>query len=242
MSRITYFSITFVALLMGIMITFQLRSTSAEDSVFPNNRERELALEKKQLVTDLLLLQEEAADLSAKLNEAGAGGNKADYALEQELAKVKRYAGLAPVIGPGVEVLMESKPGNAGTDAAPGLKEVTDEHILRVVNELSGGGAEAIAVNDQRILAVSEIRLAGSHINVNMNPLSPPYRVAAIGNAAELESRLEIKNGFVEYLRESGISVNVQRKDHVMVPAFTGMVDFEYAKPVQMVTGKAPAA
>lgn len=67
----SFHSITFVAHVLGMMIAFQLRGACSEESVRPNSREQELALEKKQLVMDLLHLQEEVADLSAKLDDKG---------------------------------------------------------------------------------------------------------------------------------------------------------------------------
>lgn len=233
MNRAFCFSMTFVAFVLGVMLAFQFRATSAEDNLLPRNREQEFALEKKQLVQDLLQLQEEVADLTAKLDKAGTGQNEANEAVERELVKIKRYAGLIPMSGPGVELSIQSPPGHAGASSAHGLKDIKDEHLLKVVNDLYSAGAEAIAVNGQRITAISEIRLAGSHINVNATPLSPPYRVVAIGNGAALKSRLEIKEGLVEYLSESGISVKVQVRDNVVIPAFNGAVNFEYARPVQ---------
>lgn len=161
--------------------------------------------------------------LSAEPADTGIRPDEANDRLE--LAKIEQYAGLVPLSGPGVEMSVESLSGHAGP--------VTDEDLLKAVNELRDAGAEAIAINDQRILATSEIRLAGNHINVNATPLSAPYLIAAIGNAAALKSRLEIKDGLVEYLKGSGVSVKVKEKDTITIPAFSGTVKFEYAKPAQ---------
>ncbi|MCL6635029.1 MAG: DUF881 domain-containing protein, partial [Peptococcaceae bacterium] len=119
---------------------------------------------------------------------------------------------------------------HAGTPWELGLSET--QRTL-VVNDLRGAGAEAMAVNGQRILATSEIRLAGNHIVVNMNRISPPYTVAAIGNPATLKSSLEIKGGLVEYLNDLGITVKIQQKDKIMVPAYAGALRFEYARATQ---------
>lgn len=233
MNRSFYFSITFVTLILGVMLAFQFRTTSAEYITAPQNREQELVLEKKQLVQDLLQLQEEIADLSGKLDEAEKEQGKANEALEKELARIKRMSGLVPLSGPGVEVLIKGSPVQAEKNNSSVLKSITDEHLLKVVNELNSAGAEAVAINGQRILAVSEIRLAGNHINVNATPVSPPYHIAAIGNGAELKSRLEIKGGIIEFLNEPGVSVEIQVKGKVEIPAYIGAVDFEYVKNVK---------
>jgi uncharacterized protein YlxW (UPF0749 family) len=101
------------------------------------------------------------------------------------------------------------------------------------VNELYSAGSEAIAINGQRITAGSEIRLSGSHINVNGTPLSPPYRITAIGDASALKSRLELKGGLVESLGAVGVSLEVQEKSEVEVPAFTGDLNIVHARPLK---------
>lgn len=226
MSKSIYFSITLVAVFLGFIMAFQFRTTSAVDKGVPFNREQELVMEKKQLEKDLSQLREEVADLSGKLDEAGKGNPI--FALESELAKLKLYAGLVPVTGPGVEITLDSYE-HARAIPTP----VHDDDLLKVVNDLRGAGAEALAINDQRIVATSEIRLAGSHINVNMVRLSPPYRITAIGNAATLKSSMEIRGGLVEYLSDRGISVSVKEQYNILIPAFSRALNFEHAKPVQ---------
>ncbi len=231
MKRSFLISIITAAFILGLILALQFRVTSAEDNATPRNRGEELALEKKQLVSDLLQLQEEIVDLSAKLDKAGEGQNEASEELEKELAKIKRYAGLTPVSGPGVELSVQSISRYAELGNADG-NNITDEHLLKIINDLYSAGAEAIAINDRRLTVLSEIRLAGSHINVNGVPLSTPYRITAIGNATALKGRLEIKEGIVEYLSEFGVSVKVQVKENIVIPAFAGALNFEFAKPV----------
>lgn len=233
MNRAFVFSITFLTILLGVMLGFQFRTTSAGNNVVSRDREQELVLEKRSLVEDLYGLQKEISDLSAKLDQAGIGQREANEALARELAKIRRFSGLSPVSGPGVELVVQSHPGQAGTGNVHALENVTDEYLLKIVNELFSAGSEAVAINGQRVTAVSEIRLAGSHINVNGIPLSPPYRIVAIGNTSALKSRLELKGGLVEYLSEYGVSVDTQEKNEVMVPAFTDELFFEYAKLIK---------
>ena len=97
-------------------------------------------------------------------SHAGAAG-----ALESELYKIKLYAGLLPLVGPGVEVTLDNTPGaELGYGENAGYI-IRDEDLLKVLNDLRGAGAEAIAINGQRILATSQVRLAGNHINVNLH-------------------------------------------------------------------------
>lgn len=233
MNKSTYISITLVAVVVGLMMAFQFRTTSSIDRAVPYDRAQELTIEKKQVERDLNHLQEEAADLEAKLREASKGQNEATGALASELSKIRLYAGLVPVEGSGVEVTLDNHPESGRPGGNSSFYNVKDDDLLKVINDLRGAGAEAIAVNDQRILATSEVRLAGNHINVNLVRLSPPYKVTAIGNPGTLKSSLEIKGGLVEYLGDLGITVTVEPRDKLAVPAYNGDLRFDYARPVQ---------
>lgn len=230
MKRSIYVSIVTVSLILGLIISFQFRTNSSVNSGIPTERYQELTIEKKQVETDLTNLEEEVADLTAKIEEARKGRTEAADVLESELNKIKLYAGLTPLVGPGVEIVMENPPQ---THSGAGFYNIRDEDLLKVINDLRGAGAEAISINDQRILATSEVRQAGNHINVNLTRLSPPYRITAIGNPGTLKSSLEIKGGLVEYLAANGTIVEVRQSDNVQVPAYSGPLRFDYAKHVQ---------
>ncbi|MDD3653323.1 MAG: DUF881 domain-containing protein [Desulfotomaculaceae bacterium] len=228
MHKSIYVSIILVAVSLGLMMAFQYRTSSSVEQGVPYGREQELTVEKLQLEKDLAHLREESSDLSAKLEEVGKGHSAAVDAFESELSKIKHYAGLVPVVGPGVEVILENLPDEK-QDSYPERNSIKDDDLLRVINELRGAGAEAMAINNQRILATSEIRLAGKHIVVNMVNISAPYQIIAIGNATTLKSSLEIKGGLAEYLNDRGIVINVNIKEEILVPAYTGGLRFDYA-------------
>jgi uncharacterized protein YlxW (UPF0749 family) len=233
LNRITYFYITIFAVVVGLMLALQFRTASSRDLSVPLDRAQELTIEKKQLEKDVNQLQEEATDLESKLEEAVKSHAGAAGALESELYKIKLYAGLLPVVGPGVEVGLDSTPGAGMRYGDHEGYIIKDEDLLKVLNDLRGAGSEAIAVNGQRILATSEVRLAGNHINVNLTRLSSPYKIIAIGNPGTLKSSLELKGGLVEYLSEQGALVSVETKEQIRVPAYDGPLRLEYARPAQ---------
>ncbi len=230
LKKSVYISIATVSLVFGLLIAFHFRTTSNVAGGVPVDRFQELTIEKKQVELDNAHLEQEAADLAAKIEEAQKGRSQASDVLGSELAKIRMYAGLTQLTGPGVEVIMENPPEKGGS---PSYYSIRDEDILKVINDLRGAGAEAMSINGQRILSTSEIRLAGNHINVNLVRLSPPYRILAIGNPGTLKSSLEIKGGLVEYLSANGITVVVQQWEKIDIPAYNGSLRFDYAKPVQ---------
>jgi uncharacterized protein YlxW (UPF0749 family) len=233
LNRPIYFSIAAVAVILGLMLAFQFRNTSSISHSVPYDRVQELTIEKKQLEKEKAQLDDEIDDLTAKLAIAGKSAGEANIALRGELEKTKLIAGLVPVTGPGIEITLSDLLGETGAGNASTSYIVRDDDLLKLVNELRGAGADAIAINGQRVMATTEIRMIGNHINVNLARISMPYKVTAIGNAEVLKSSLEAKGGLAEYLSTLGIMVTIQARERVAIPAFKGDLSFDYAKSVQ---------
>ncbi|MBM3273713.1 MAG: DUF881 domain-containing protein [Candidatus Sericytochromatia bacterium] len=134
--------------------------------------------------------------------------------------------------GPGVEIVINdsAKPLTKGED--PNIAIVHNDDLLRLVNELRTAGAEAVALNDQRMVESSEITCAGTTILVNKTRIAPPFSIRAIGEPETMVNALKMRGGIVEYLQFYGIQVNISKKSEVLVPAFSGSTLRKFAKPV----------
>ena len=103
-----------------------------------------------------------------------------------------------------------------------------DEDILRVVNELKAAGAEAIAVNEQRLITTTGIRCSGSTIKINKKDLVPPFVITAIGNPETLEGALKMRGGVIDHLQFFGIQVSVKKVEKLEIPAYSGGIKSNY--------------
>lgn len=120
--------------------------------------------------------------------------------------------GFIAVTGEGVRVTVTPDPG----------KEVTDLDLRLLVNGLFSAGAEAIAVNGQRLAATSAIRTSGVAIGVNFVGIAPPYVVEAIGDTRTLPARLaETSTGqsFAANGQLYGFTYDVDSVDDLSLPA-----------------------
>jgi len=231
MNRTLYTSIALVSVVLGMMVAFQYRTVGRVDSGVPFDRAQLLTNELKEIEKDYGTLLAEAYDLENKLTKTEKGRPEASQAVQDELIKIRQIAGLTKLQGPGVEVNIA--PLRKGEQPGENLFAVRDEDLLRVVNELRAAGAEALSVNGQRIISTSEIRLAGTFIDINLTRISPPYVVSAIGSPDQLESSLKIKGGLVDTMQDWGVAVNVTKKDKIIIPAYTHRISLEYAKPLK---------
>ena len=152
----------------------------------------------------------------------------------QEFDRVRLNAGMAEVAGPGVEVVLGD-----GSDVPKGADPndylIHDTDIAGVVNALFVGGAEAVAVNGERIIATTPIRCAGTTILVNATRLGNPYTIVAIGDPETLERAVREDSHasllFDVYSKQYGLQVSLSRATEVSVPAFKGSMRPVYAIP-----------
>jgi len=131
-------------------------------------------------------LEKSIAELSAEqaaLRDASLASTSAGAALARRIAAAELALGNLAVVGPGLRVTL----GDAS--ASSGNSRVLDRQLQDVVNALWTAGAEAVAVNGQRLTAQSAVRQAGDAILVDFRPLVSPYVVTAIGSAVDLETR-----------------------------------------------------
>lgn len=225
---------TIVLIFLGIMLAVQFRVTNQmEDQNVPQARTQELTSRLKEIKEERDTLIAEVGDLRKKLDEVGKNQGNVDQALRDELDKARMEGGLTEVHGKGVRVTLNDSPKELKAGEDPNLYILHEEDLLKVVNELRAGGAEAISVNEQRLLATSEIRCAGNTILVNTKKIVPPIVILATGDPEALKSGLEIKGGIFEQLKFWGLIAEVEKVDNVVVPAYSGPITFNYSKPAK---------
>ncbi len=186
----------------------------------------------RDMEKEILSLREQKTKLESTLAQ-GTGEAKA---LNEELQKVKLLAGLTPVKGVGIVLtLQDSKKGPPSNRIAERDKyTIHDLDLQQAVNELGASGAEAIAINGQRVIGRTAIRCVGPTIQVNSVPLSPPFQVRAIGDPGTLMGGLNLRWGLLDEMRRYDpemCSITKYEKGHELVlPAYTGNTDVRHAQ------------
>jgi uncharacterized protein YlxW (UPF0749 family) len=102
------------------------------------------------------------------------------------------------------------------------------------VNTAWKGGAEAIAINDERIVSSSSVYCVGSTIMVNGTLMSPPFNVTVIGPQNTLLSAFDDPDQLQDIKQRrdvQGLGFRVTRASAVHVPAYTGALNVRYGTP-----------
>jgi len=231
-SRNLYVMLALVGAVMGLLFATQLRVVREMDAEPRYDRAHLLVTQVAEAREERDAMQAEMEELRARLDQALAKPQLAELKAELDMIRIK--AGLVDLKGPGVEVTLNDSAAPVQPGDNPNLFVLHDEDVLKILNELNAAGAEALSLNGQRILPTTEVRCIGPTILVNKNQrLTPPFIISAIGNPESLEGSLKMKGGVVESLQFWGIQVSVRKVTEVTVPAFSGGLRFDYARPVQ---------
>ncbi|MEJ2209295.1 MAG: DUF881 domain-containing protein [Anaerolineae bacterium] len=211
-------TLTTTCLVLGLMLVVQLRSQSDARQAL---QETDWEYAVVDLIDNNARLREEIDDLEAQLAELRQeGGSTAILqSLVNEANQLRIANGLVEVSGPGIEVDVE------------GPITVLDLHDL--INEVRNAGAEALALNGQRLVAWSAISTDGTHVTVDGQPIQPPYRLEAIGDGESLETALLRPGGLVELLErlDERITLAVRRRDKLTLTDYAQPMAFVYARP-----------
>ncbi len=204
-------------LLLGILLGVQFRVDRGVQAVGPENVGDMAVLllraeqQNHQLATEL-------AALKAQILRRDQG--VARYKdLVQQLDQARAEAGLTPVSGKGVEVVMSEPPAGPGSQ---GIFAIHDTDVLSILNELRAAGAYALAINGQRVVATTEVREAGSIFSINNTPSAPPFTIVALGNPTTLRQALLLRGGVVATLQAVGIGIKIRTSPSLSVPAYQG--------------------
>lgn len=226
-----------ICIVLGIFVAIQFKTVQKNvlQGLSPIQKSTQLVTELTKLKNERDLLQSEVETLDARLKEieeTESRGSVLIKNLNEDLNKYKALSGLVDVAGQGIEVLIDNP--QRSIDSAYESNLVYDyELILSMVNELNAAGAEAISINDQRVLSTTEIRAAGENINVNKIPQNLPLVIRAIGNNVTLENAITNRMGIVSELRDRKYVVEVKRMEKVTILKYAGAVEFRYANIVQ---------
>lgn len=151
--------------------------------------------------------------------------NQAKQTLESELAMLELALGKTNVEGEGVIInLTEKTPAELAEDEQ--VISIISEDLIYIINYLKDAGAEAISINDERIINSTDIVDVGESIKINSKYIrTRVYTIKAIGNSSYLESSIFGKGGYAEQLKTTGINTSVQKLNKVQISKYNG--DFE---------------
>jgi uncharacterized protein YlxW (UPF0749 family) len=221
---------------LGFLIATQVRTETPR--IRYTTLERAPLLETAQgLQTQQEQLQASIVDLRARIAATEKGSQGSDalvQSLTSQLDRARVGGGLVALQGPGLVIQLEDAELPAPSDQNDVDRRVNAGDVRSLVQQLWLAGAEAVAVNGERINGLSGFLDVGDSILANASYLVPPYQVVAIGGT-DLYDRLTASVGFAGWVRARvqpyGLRVRYAEIQDAAVPAYAGAVQLRYARP-----------
>lgn len=154
--------------------------------------------------------------------------------INAKAAPLRVPGGLSAMSGPGTTVVLDDSHETI-TDPSvdPNWLVVHQSDMQAAVNALWAGGAEAVAVQGQRLIQTSAIRCVGNTLLLNGQVYSPPFSIAAIGPQRQMHEALDASKNLGQYRKDAqsyGLRYSVNDSDKVSVPAYAAPISLQYAK------------
>lgn len=181
------------------------------------------------------IASKELTKVEKQLEKQRKKATKNDGTLKQDEEELKignTILGLTDVNGEGVEIILkDNKNVNSQTAILDmSLYVVHDIDILNIVNELKNAGAEAISINEERIIGITSITCAGNVAQINGEKVGAPFVIKAIGNSNTLYEALNRPGGYIEILNGSGIITDLKKSNNISIEKYNGKLNFKFVK------------
>lgn len=222
-----------IFLILSMAITVQLRTMAGQDSNVSQ------LLRNDELKDSLLQWEEKYNSMVEDLNQSNKelenmreSASKLDSNSQEKSKQLKnndKLLGLTNVTGEGVIITAKDGQVIKATDSISDYL-VHDADLRELVSELCNAGAEAISINNQRIVKSTCIVCAGNVISINGEKVTSPFIIKAIGNQERLYG-INRPGGYINYMKDY-TSVEIKKSNNVEIGKFDGALNYKYAKIV----------
>lgn len=211
---------------LALIMSMQFKIVNETDiTSIENMREAELRTELATWKSKYEETNQKYEETVAKIEEykqTSQSNEETEKLMEEELAQVNLSLGKTDVQGQGIEVTLRE---NDNEEVA----RINGDDLLVIVNSLKMAGAEAISINDERIINMSDIvDINETFIKINGKRVLAPYVIKAIGNSSYLETALTGNGGHVDEMKKIGQDVSIEKLNKVKILKYNGEIKTKY--------------
>lgn len=221
--------LSIILLIFGIAIALQFKST-----LFARNQNASNTLNADKLMAQLVSEQQQTDALKKAVDENLTLREKLindyieeqkDYKLSSDMDKIKLVAGTVDVKGPGITIKLDDAPARQ-PDTPVNWQIIHDQDIKIILNELKIAGAQAISINGERVMPMSEQICAGPTIIINRNRYPVPYTINVIGDPDLLYESIN-KSARIAEMIQFKIRVEITKSGEIIIPKYSGMANLD---------------
>lgn len=222
------------ALTLGICIqvkTVKESNSTVSQNYEENNLRAEVLRYKERYDNRIKEIENLDKELETQIDQATEKNSSLEEA-QNQIQEGNKIIGTTDVTGPGVIITLSDSKLDPTTVLNPSDLLLHDIDVLSIINELKNTGAEAISINDQRVVSTTSIQCGGAIININGERVGSPFTIKAIGLPENL-ANLDRPQGYLDILRDKyQIGAELKKSNNISIPKYSGVINFKYAKSV----------
>lgn len=229
----------FPCLILGFLLASRIGyGTVAQGQILTFQNYQNATSEIKKLTDEINILNEKKGEMEQDISKYENMGQSSSEVLNKftdDISKYEYQSGLTDVEGPGVVILLADNPmkDDPNVPVPPEIIEATlvhDKFIRDIVWELKNAGAEAISVNDQRVVSNTEFYCEGPVMRINNTVFASPYTIKAIGDPDALAYVLNDSKSTYKSLEDNGLLVNFRKENTIKIFKYEGPTGNSYMK------------
>lgn len=216
-------TIGLVCFILALVMSMQFKVVKETDiTSIETMREKELRDELANWKEKYNEINQKYEEVSAKVKEYQE--KKQSYGetsklLQEELDQLNKALGKTEVQGEGIEITLTDTEEN----------KLSADNLLTIVNDLKLAGAEAISINNERVINMTDIvDIGNTFIKVNGQRISSPYVIKAIGNQTYLESGVSGNGGSVDKLQKDGYDAKIEKNKKIKILKYNDEINTKY--------------
>lgn len=223
-------TIGIICILLTSVMFLQFKSVQViEASGVGQKRETELRTEYSTLKdksSEMKQQLEEIRNTTKEYTDQSSDVQATMDLLKSDVDKARCDLGYTDVKGPGI-ILTIADGKNAANDKE---QVITYNDLIMAINELKYAGAEAISLNDERVVNNSFVANISEYMVMNDNRISGPYTIKVIGDSKNLESVINIKGGIKDYLESYNKQISYTVENEVYINKYNGNVEINFGE------------
>lgn len=232
-----------IPLILGIMcfiltllISVQYRTVKNANKVAGTDVNSELKTEVliwKEKYEEVYEVLQKAEDILESKREEATNNSNTSSSIQEQLKTLNSLIGTIDVKGNGIVITVADN-SNVTTETVGVFDNISnylihDKDLLMLVNELKNAGAEAISINDERIINTTSITCDGNVILINGNKISSPFEIKAIGSQEALLGAIQRPGGYLEKeLKSYGLVTKVEKQENITIYKYSGIINYTF--------------
>lgn len=219
-------AISISCFVLVLVMSMQFKIVNQTDiTAIENMRETELRTELANWKAKYEETEEKYKEIEVKIAEyqqTKQSNEETEKLVDTELEQVNMTLGKTDIEGEGIEVILRETQNEE-------ISNINSSDLLVIVNALKLAGAEAISINDERIINMSDIvTINDSFVKINGQRILAPYVIKAIGNQTYLESALLGNGGYVDELKKIGQNVSIEKVNKLKINKYNDEIKIKY--------------